>query len=51
MPITDYAAYDEIRAVLGVSDEELEDATLALPMYEKLLNMELLDISEDLPTL
>ena len=51
MPITNYATYDEIRAVLGVSDEELEDATLALPMYEKLLNMELLDISEDLPTL
>ena len=51
MPITDYATYDEIRAVLGVSDEELEDATLDLPMYEKLLDMELLDISEDLPTL
>lgn len=43
--LTDFASYDEIRAVLGVSDEELEDGTLALPMYLKLLQMEFSDIS------
>ena len=46
--LTDFASYDEIRAVLGVSDEELEDGTLALPMYLKLLQMEFSDME---PTL
>ena len=46
--LTDFASYDEIRAVLGVSDEELEDGTLALPMYLKLLQMEFGDME---PTL
>lgn len=45
-----YATYDEIRAVLGVSDEELEDGTLALPMYVKLLQMDLADIDATLET-
>ena len=42
--LTDFATYDEIRAVLGVSDEELEDGTLALPMYLKLLQLDFGDI-------
>ena len=46
--LTDFASYDEIRAVLGVSDEELEDGTLALPMYLKLLQMEFGDLNADL---
>lgn len=46
--LTDFATYDEIRAVLGVSDEELEDGTLALPMYLKLLQMEFEDLDVDL---
>ena len=46
--LTDFASYDEIRAVLGVSDEELENGTLALPMYLKLLQMEFGDME---PTL
>lgn len=43
--LTDFATYDEIRAVLGVSDEELEDGTLELPLYLKLLQMEFSDVS------
>lgn len=31
--LTDYMTLDEPRAVLGVSDEELEDVTLNLPLY------------------
>lgn len=46
--LTDFATYDEIRAVLGVSDEELEDSTLALPMYLKILQMEFADMAETL---
>lgn len=40
-PLNEFATYDEIRAVLGVSDEELEDSTLALPLYSSLLSMDL----------
>jgi hypothetical protein len=50
MNLTDYTSYDEIRAVLGVSDEEIENATLALPMYASELEMTLSDISEDVLT-
>lgn len=34
MALTDYTSLDEIRAALGVSDDELEDATISLPLYE-----------------
>lgn len=34
MAILDYTTYDDIRAALGVSTDELEDATLALSLYE-----------------
>ena len=46
--LTQFTSYDEIRAVLGVSDEELEDTTLALSMYPRLLEMDLRDISSGL---
>lgn len=46
--LLDYTSYDEIRAVLGVSDEELEDITLALPIYTQKLGFELSDISDTL---
>ena len=46
--LTDFASYDEIRAVLGVSDEELEDGTLALPLYLKLLQMDFGDLASTL---
>lgn len=32
--LIDYTTYDQIRAVLSVTDEELEDVTLALPVFE-----------------
>ena len=48
--LLDYTSYDEIRAVLGVSDEELEDTTLALPIYAQKLGFELEDISVNLET-
>ena len=31
--ITTYTTYDEVRATLGVSDDEIVDATLALPIW------------------
>ncbi len=48
--LLNYTSYDEIRAVLGVSDEEIEDVTLALPIYAQKLGFELEDISATLET-
>jgi hypothetical protein len=45
MTITDYSTYAEIRALLGVSDEEISDVELALPVWSLLLNEKLSDIS------
>ena len=47
--LTDYTAYADIRAALGISDEDLDDATLALPLYGDYLTQELEDISLTLP--
>jgi hypothetical protein len=44
MAITSYTSYDAIRALLGVAATELEDDTLALPMYEDQFLLELSDI-------
>lgn len=44
MALIDYTSYEEIRATLGVDDEELSDDTLALPLYESYLKLELEDI-------
>lgn len=44
-----YTSPDDIRAVLGVSDEELEDATISLPVYALTLEAELRDIGSSLP--
>jgi hypothetical protein len=46
--ITAYTSYDEVRAVLGVSTDELEDSTLALALYDYGLQAELNDISATL---
>jgi hypothetical protein len=48
-PITDYTTYDEVRAALGVSVDEIEDATLELDMYASALAIELEDIGDTLP--
>ena len=39
--LTDFTTYDTVRAVLGVSDEDLEDTTLALPLYYQHLSLDL----------
>lgn len=44
MDITQFTSYSDVRAVLGVADDELEDATLALEVYASHLEMELDDI-------
>jgi hypothetical protein len=46
--LTEFTTYDEIRAVLGVSDDELTDSTLELPLYALALSMELEDIDATL---
>lgn len=51
MALINYTDYDSIRAALGVSDEELEDDTLGLQLYEDHLKADLEDISYDLDPL
>ena len=50
MLVTDYTTYNEIRATLGVSDEDITDATLALTLYSDYLRGEHEDISLTLPS-
>ncbi len=49
--LTDYTTYSEVRAAIGVSVDEVPDATLALPMYAEALLMDLeeIDTVNDLP--
>ena len=51
MSLLNFTTYDDIRAALGVSDEELEDDVLGLQLYEDHLNFELSDVHPDLVTL
>lgn len=51
MQITTYTSYDEIRATLGVSDEELENTTLAQPQWAYELELKLADVSDTLDSL
>lgn len=48
MALTDYTTYADVRGVLGVSDDELEDATLALALYSDHLLQEFDDVSTTL---
>lgn len=50
MALTNYTTYDQVRALLGVHDKELTDQVLSLPMYNTLLEMELLAVDADLIT-
>jgi hypothetical protein len=43
--LTDYCTTDSIRAVLGVSTEEIEDATILAPIYAVQLQEKLADIN------
>jgi len=51
MSLLNYTTYDDIRAALGVTDEELEDDVLGLQLYEDNLRFELDDVHPDLATL
>lgn len=48
MTILDYTTYEDVRAALGVSDEELEDETLALTVYSSGLAEDLFDVATSL---
>jgi hypothetical protein len=45
-----YTTYDDIRAALGVSSDEIEDATLSLSLYELNLTSEFEDIDTSIET-
>ena len=47
--LTEFGTYNDYRAVLGVDSDELEDTTLALELYSSFLEMELAEVSEDVP--
>lgn len=55
MALSDYTTPDNIRAVLGVEDDELKDETLSLEVYEFGLRQELdlidLDLADDYATI
>lgn len=50
MQLTDYTTYADVRGVLGVSDDELEDSTLALGVWSDQLALELDEIGANLRT-
>lgn len=51
MALLDFCSYEDVRAILGVTDDEIEDATLALPLYLKQLQFALEDIAVGLEPL
>jgi hypothetical protein len=50
MALINYTSYEDIRAALGVTDEELDDDTLGLQLYEDHLKADLEDVSYDVDT-
>lgn len=48
MALADFTTYDDIRAALGVSPDEIEDSTLSLAVYEFNLKSELEDLDSSL---
>lgn len=48
--LTEYTTYDDIRAALGVSTEEIDDATLGLESFLTLLEEDLLAVNSAVPT-
>ena len=51
MAVLDYTTYPDIRAALGVTDDELEDVTLGLSLYSSNLNLEIAGIDKNLKAL
>lgn len=45
MTLTDFCQYAEIRAILGVMSGDIEDDTLALPLYGRLLSLALAELN------
>lgn len=50
MLITEYTTFEEVRAALGVSDDELEDDQINLPMYGDMLQIDLEDVHVNVPS-
>ena len=50
MLVTDYTSYADVRAALGVSSEDVEDATLALDLDANLLESDLEDVNSSVPS-
>src|SRR4051812_45297778 len=48
MPLTPFTTNEQVRSVLGVSEDELIDETLNLPIYELNLRYELGEVSGSL---
>lgn len=49
--LTAYTTYDEVRAALGVAEEEIPDAVLSLPNYELVLQFDLDELGNFNPTM
>lgn len=49
MALNDYMTYNDVRAALGVSVEELEDATIGLELYESAVDEDVLSVHSGLP--
>ena len=47
--ITDYTSFEDVRAALGVSEEEIADETLRLESLSTLLEEDLREVNEDIP--
>lgn len=45
MALQDYTTFEDIRAALGVSEDEIEDATLSLSLYEFSLSADIRSVS------
>ena len=48
--LTEYTTYEDVRAALGVSSEEIDDATLGLDTFLTLLEEDLLAVNSGVPT-
>lgn len=47
--LTTYTSYDQVRATLGVTSEEISDTTLGLALYAESLLIELEEVASALP--
>lgn len=45
-PITEFTTYDDVRAAIGVSSDDIADETLALDLYAEYLDVELEEVAD-----